>query len=399
MSRADRIAFVCPRFNDEGTVGGAENLLKELALRAALNGRDVHFLTTCAVNHFTWANEKPAGIRKVGGMTVHEFEVDEDRDLEQFIDIQGRMSQGGDVSVDEEQTWLDNNVNSRTLVNHLRESSYDRVVVGPYLFGLTWQVQQVLPEKTYLVPCLHDEPFAWLRIMKRLFEQVRGFLFNSEPERRLTQRLFDISTARTAVVGLGLESPDADPSAFSCDHGLQTPYVVYAGRREPLKGTPMLTDYVDVFRRRTGRDVKLVFTGSGEIEAPTSLYPHIIDLGFVSDQKKAEAMAGATAFIHPSVNESLSIVLLEAWLTGTPCLVTAFSDVMRYQCEQSGGGLWFRSYPEFEEQLTLLLDRPELRLELGRSGRAFVEREYNWSVVARKLFHALDEPFDVSSNS
>ena len=110
-------------------------------------------------------------------------------------------------------------------------------------------------------------------------------------------------------------------------------------------------------------------------------------------------MAGATAFIHPSVNESLSIVLLEAWLTGTPCLVTAFSDVMRYQCEQSGGGLWFRSYPEFEEQLTLLLDRPELRLELGRSGRAFVEREYNWSVVARKLFHALDEPFDVSSNS
>ena len=399
MSRADRIAFVCPRFNDEGTVGGAENLLKELALRAALNGRDVHFLTTCAVNHFTWANEKPAGIREVGGMTVHEFEVDEDRDLEQFIDIQGRMSQGGDVSVDEEQTWLDNNVNSRTLVNHLRESSYDRVVVGPYLFGLTWQVQQVLPEKTYLVPCLHDEPFAWLRVMKRLFEQVRGFLFNSEPERRLTQRLFDISTARTAVVGLGLESPDADPSAFSRDHGLQTPYVVYAGRREPLKGTPMLTDYVDVFRRRTGRDVKLVFTGSGEIEAPTSLHPHIIDLGFVSDQKKAEAMAGATAFIHPSVNESLSIVLLEAWLTGTPCLVTAFSDVMRYQCEQSGGGLWFRSYPEFEEQLTLLLDRPELRLELGRSGRAFVEREYNWSVVARKLFHALDEPFDVSSNS
>jgi len=391
MSRADRIAFVCPRFDDRGTVGGAENLLKELALRAASNGRDVHFLTTCAVNHFTWENEKPAGVRDVGGMTVHEFEVDEDRDLERFLDIQDRISHGGEVSDEEEQAWLDNNVNSRGLIDHVRESAYDRIVAGPYLFGLTWRALLAHPDTACLVPCLHDEAFSRLRIMRRLFAQIPRFLFNAEPERQLADRLFDISAAHCAVVGVGLDSKEIDSDAFMRAHGLRTPYAIYVGRREPLKGTPMLTDYVDTFRRRTGRDLKLVFAGSGEIETPTSLRPHIIDLGFVSDREKSEAMAGAAAFIHPSVNESLSIVILEAWQAGTPCLVTAFSDVMRYQCEQSGGGLWFRSYPEFEEQLTLLLDHPEFRAMLGNQGKAFVEREYNWSVVEQRLLSALDK--------
>ena len=80
MSQANRIAFVCPRFDEQGTVGGAENLLRELALRTSAGGREVHFLTTCARNHFTWANEKPAGVREFEGMTVHQFRVDEDRD-------------------------------------------------------------------------------------------------------------------------------------------------------------------------------------------------------------------------------------------------------------------------------------------------------------------------------
>ena len=390
MSQANRIAFVCPRFDEQGTVGGAENLLRELALRTSAGGREVHFLTTCARNHFTWANEKPAGVREFEGMTVHQFRVDEDRDLERFLDIQDRISHGGEVSDEEEQAWLDNNVNSRDLVAHLLDTSYDRVVAGPYLFGLTWRAIQAHPGPAFLVPCLHDEPFAQLRIMQRLFRKVSGFLFNAEPERRLAFRLFDLSAAHTAVVGLGLDAVEADPKLFSRRHGLQSPYVVYAGRREPLKGTPMLADNVDAFRRRTGRDIKLVITGSGEIEAPASLYPHIIDCGFAPDTEKAEAMAGAVAFLHPSVNESLSIVILEAWLVGTPCLVTAFSDVLRYQCEQSHGGLWFRNYPEFEAQLSLLLDRPEIRDQLGQNGKQFVKREYNWDAVEKRLLTALD---------
>ena len=121
------------------------------------------------------------------------------------------------------------------------------------------------------------------------------------------------------------------------------------------------------------------------------MQPHIVDLGFVSEQEKHEAMAGALAFIHPSVNESLGIVLLESWLAGTPALVHAKSKVLRWQCARSNGGLWFRSYPEFEEELLLLMNNPELRKQMGACGRDYVLREYAWPAVDKRFFSALND--------
>jgi glycosyltransferase involved in cell wall biosynthesis len=157
-----------------------------------------------------------------------------------------------------------------------------------------------------------------------------------------------------------------------------------------MKGTPLLLDYMQAFRSRTGRDLKLVFTGSGPLNVPPEMVPHVLDLGFVSEAEKHAAMAGALAFCHPSVNESFSIVILEAWLAGTAVLVHAGSEVTRYHCRQCNGGLWFRNYPEFEQELLLLLGQPPLRAQLAANGNAYVRREYSWSVIERKLFAALD---------
>jgi glycosyltransferase involved in cell wall biosynthesis len=108
----------------------------------------------------------------------------------------------------------------------------------------------------------------------------------------------------------------------------------------------------------------------------------MLDVGFVSEQEKHEAMAGAVAFIHPSVNESLGIVLLESWLARTPALVHAKGVVLRDQCTGPAAGLWFKNYPEFEAALSLLLDRPETRRALGESGRRFVRQDtYAWDAV------------------
>jgi glycosyltransferase involved in cell wall biosynthesis len=114
-----------------------------------------------------------------------------------------------------------------------------------------------------------------------------------------------------------------------------------------------------------------------------------MDLGFVSEQDKHDAMAGALAFCHPSVNESLSIVILESWLAGTPVLVHAGSEVMRNQCLRSNGGLWFRNYPEFEEALMLLIAQPDTRRALAANGKRFVESEYAWPAVESRLQAAL----------
>jgi glycosyltransferase involved in cell wall biosynthesis len=391
MPKAQRIAFVCPRFAEGGTVGGAETLLKNLADRAAAAGRQVDFLTTCAQSPFTWENTLPPGQKKVGQLNVHYFPVD-DRDVSSFLRVQQAISQRGNFSVQDEEIWIRNSVNSTPLCDHLRKNGdrYDRIILGPYLFGLVYFAAQIHPKKTLLVPCLHDEPFAWLSIMHHLFGSVAGFLFNTEPEQELAKRLFQVPDEKCSVVGMGLDLFEADPKAFAARHGLVGPYVMYAGRREPLKGTPLLCDYMDAFRQRTGRDIKVVFTGSGQIDAPPDLQPHILDLGFVSEQEKHEAMAGATAFIHPSVNESLGIVLLESWLAKTPALVHTRSEVLRWQCSQSNAGLWFTNYPEFEEELLLLLNNATLRNAMGNAGYEYVRRVYSWPSVEKRLFEALD---------
>lgn len=386
-----RIAFVCPRFSEKGTIGGAETLLKALAERCVKAGIEVDFLTTCASNHFTWANDLPPGVREFNGLRVHYFPVNDDRDVEAFLRIQGRIDLGAPVTHAKEELWIANSVNSRALMDHLARvgASYDRIVAGPYLFGITYAVASAYPEKTLLVPCLHDEVFAYLGIMKSMFLGVRGFMFNTGPERDLAVRLYGIDTARSEIVGLGLDAFEADAKAFAARHRIDAPYIVYSGRREPLKGTPLLCAYLQAFRERTGRDVRSVFTGSGPIDAPAELTPFILDVGFVSEQEKREAMAGALAFIHPSVNESLGIVLLEAWLARTPCLVHAKSAVLSDQCRRAGGGLWFKHYAQFEESMLYLLEDEPRRKAMAESGRAFVLREYSWDAVERRMMKAM----------
>ena len=132
-----------------------------------------------------------------------------------------------------------------------------------------------------------------------------------------------------------------------------------------------------------------MLTGAGTVEIPDAIRPYVHDLGFVSEQEKHDAMAGALAFCHPSTNESFGIVLMEAWLAGRPALVHAGGDVLPTHCRLGNGGLWFRRYPEFEESLLVLLDNPAVATALGEAGRAYVEQNYSHAHIAHQLIQTL----------
>lgn len=392
MGKAEKIAFLSPRFSENATVGGAETLLKNLALEAASVGRKVTVLTTCATDHFSWKNEREAGRISFGDIDVEFFPVDEDRDLDTFMRLDQSIGRKHTLSREEEELWLKTSVNSKAMCDHIRNNSddYDRIVMGPYLFGLIHHAAQILPEKTVLAPCLHDEAFAYLSVMQDLFNSVDSFMFNSEPERDLACRLYNLNPSSLNVVGMVMDDFESDPKAFAKSQKSDIPYVIYCGRREPLKGTPLFLDYMSAFRSRTKRDVKVVMTGSGKVDIPSDLVRHVIDLGFVSEEDKHNAMAGAVAFCHPSTNESFGIVILESWLAGRPVLVHAGGTVLKYHCQKSGGGLWFSNYPEFEAELELLLDNKTLASEMGKTGRAYVKNEYSRESITKKMLAALD---------
>ena len=387
-----KLAFITPRYAPDGVVGGAETLIRNLAMHAAGHGHEVHLLTTCALDHFSWANARPAGEETHDGMTVHYFPVNENRDLHAFLRIQEKIDKNRKVSREDQEIWAANSVCSRALTDWLGTAAkgFDAILVGPYLFGITLQAARVCPKKTWLIPCLHDESYARLDIIADLFRSVRGHLFNAPPERALAHRLYGLPPQSGHIVGMGMTPFEADPTAFAARHGISQPYLLYCGRRETGKNTPLLLDYVDAYRKRRQTDIPLVLTGSGDYQAPATLKSGILDFGFVSEQEKREAMAGAAVFIHPSTNESFGIVLLEAWLAGTPALVHAKSEVLRWQCEHANAGLWFGYYPEFEAMLDQVLHQPDLRQRLGQNGRQHVLDTFTWDAVGQRLFDALN---------
>ena len=389
-SRRMRVAFLSPRLAEDGAVGGAETLLFNLATLAAGAGFDVEFLTTCAKNHFTWANELPAGESVRQGVRVRRFPVNPDRDGALFMSLQSRISEGAALSPAEEVAWLANNVNSDAMMEYASRGGFDRIVTGPSLFGLALTAARLFPDRTVLVPCLHDEPFARVPAVAKMFGAARGFCFNTESERRLAASLYGAGVADgsrpSEVVGFALDDFESSAARGRELAGTESPYLLFCGRREPLKGTPLLVDYWAAFRRSfPGTDLKFVFTGFGDIERPDGLGDGIVDLGFVSEQDKHDLMAGALAFCHASVNESLGIVLLESWLARRPVLVLSSGTVLTAQTKASGGGLWFSNCPEFLEEVSLLLERPDLAAALGEAGRRWTLASYSRESVARRL--------------
>ena len=108
-------------------------------------------------------------------------------------------------------------------------------------------------------------------------------------------------------------------------------------------------------------------------------------VGYVSDDQKRAAYAGALALVNPSVMESLSLVLLEAWLEGTPAVVARGSEVMRDHVDSSGGGLTFDTFEEFRDAVDALRGDPARAAAMGARGREYVLDVYGWSAVRRRF--------------
>jgi glycosyltransferase involved in cell wall biosynthesis len=105
----------------------------------------------------------------------------------------------------------------------------------------------------------------------------------------------------------------------------------------------------------------------------------------LSSQDLRDAYAAATIVCQPSLVESFSLVLMEAWLAQTPVLVHGDCPVTVDHVRQSRGGLYYRSATEFRAVLDWLLERREVCEHMGASGRAYVLSHYGWPAVLRRF--------------
>jgi glycosyltransferase involved in cell wall biosynthesis len=267
------------------------------------------------------------------------------------------------------------------------------MIFMPYLFGITYEGSQFVPEKFILIPCLHDEPFARLAITLGMFKRARFIFFNTQPEFELAQRLYGVNGDNSRLVALGFdESPPAHPEVFRAKYGFgNDPYFIFVGRWEKGKNVHLLVEYFKNYLINTGRKVKLVLLGSGDLEVSEDFRKDILPLGFIPLEDKRDAIAGAVALFQPSVNESLSIVIMEAWSLKTPVLVHGNCVVTKHHCTTSGGGLYFSNYFEFEETVNFILNHESSARQMGQLGYRYVRENYSWQKVLDRFEKAFEE--------
>ncbi|WP_337288759.1 glycosyltransferase family 4 protein [Candidatus Methylomirabilis sp.] len=393
-----RVAFIIPWYGCD-IPGGAEAFCRSAALRLRNAGLDVEILTTCVRDFYAdWSsNYYRPGEYKDDGMTVRRFHV-RPRDTVLFDSLNSKLlataactlvrANGNHLSPlqpEEEIAFLREMVNSPALYDFLGEfgSSYDILFFLPYMFGTTYFGSQVCPSRSVLIPCLHNESYAYMRAFGQMFSKVNAIVCLSRAEERLVRQLYG-SLPKTFVVGAGIDNHlSMSAERFRSTFHIDSPFIVYAGRKDEGKNVPMLIDYFHHYVAWSGarNHLKLVLVGSGSLPVPRGMETHIIDLGFVSKEGMLDALAAAQVTCQPSTNESFSLVLMESLLAGTPVLVHAQCPVTVELCQDGNCGLYFAGRDEFVACLDFFFDHPATAARMGQNGRRYVTQEYSWDKV------------------
>jgi len=389
---AMKVAFVIPWYG-EGLMGGAERLCKMTAENLRKRGLDVEVLTTCSKEFMSdWTNFYQEGLYEINGVPVRRFPVNP-RNRKLFDEINLKLMNSIPISSDEEEDFIENSINSDALCEYIAKHKSQYVFFFiPYMFGTTYFGLQVCPERSFLIPCLHNESYAYLSIFKRMFEAARGILFLSEPERELALRIFNLDKSRLSVVGAGIDiNISSNPDRFRRKFGIEENFILYVGRKDPTKNTPLLIDFFCKYVELGHKELKLVLNGPGYISIPSHYKDYIIDLKPVSGQDKYDGYAAALVTCQPSIHESFSMVIMESWVCGTPVLVHGDCDVTKYHCIKSNGGLYFHNFDEFEQCLDFYINNPHARMKMAENGRKYVMRNYGWDAVIEKYMKLLED--------
>lgn len=379
-----KLAFVIQRYGADIT-GGSESLARALAERFVREA-EVTVFTSCARDYVTWRDELPAGRSEEAGVEVLRFPVARERDLAAFNAYSEPFYRREDRTPAEEREWLlRQGPFVPGLVEELarRKDDFDAVLFFTYLYYPTCEGLRVAPERSVLVPTTHDEPPLRFSVFREVFAAPKAFAFLTPAEERLVRERFALGDRPGLVAGMGVEAPPAtDVLAFRTRHDLLRPYALYAGRIDAGKGCDRMLDFHAAYRREHAGGLDLVLLG--KLAMPEPRQPGVRHLGFVSEEEKWAAYAGASAVICPSPFESLSIVLLEGMAQGVPALVNARSDVLVEHCRRSNAGLWYENAEEFAEGLDLLARGDALRAALSDNARRYVAAEYRWDVVMER---------------
>ena len=390
-----KLLYVVQRYGDD-IVGGSEAACRQFAEALTDAGHSVEVITSCARSYVTWEDSYEEGTTNINGVLVHRLSVTEPRKPERFGPTdQWLMSENSSPLRFEHERWArimgpDIHGFRTWMIDNAHR--FDAAIFMTYLYSTATSGIPAIAGRIPIVfqPTAHDEPPLRIPLFEATFRLADAFMFFTPEERTVVEERFRIDPVGK-VVGIGIEMnpPCSNPSEFRDLFGLEnTPYLIYVGRLDPMKGVKQLCDFFVELKKQYPSSLKLVLAGDPMVELPE--HEDIVITGFLEDSMKHAAIKGSLALVQSSFFESFSIVLCEAWVQKRPALVQGASTVLRGQAMRSNGAIPYEGYAEFEQAVMMLFEDPNLANEMGVSGRAYVEQQYEWNNVVRNVESTLE---------
>ena len=209
-------------------------------------------------------------------------------------------------------------------------------------------------------------------------------------------RLYGVQPDKVTVIPNGINPADypvSDGKKFRAKYGIRdAPMILFLGRLNIIKGPDMLLEaFCRCSQYEHMKKYHLVFAGpdGGMLDSLKLMVDaygakdRVHFIGHIGGSEKSDAYQASDCLAIPSRQEAMSIVVLEAGITGTPVLITdqcGFDDVALV-----GGGLVVSANVNgLQRGLVELLQNKYSLVTMGAKLKVHVTDNFTWDIIARR---------------
>lgn len=258
----------------------------------------------------------------------------------------------------------------------------DAIIVFGNYNEIPYFLPKKLQHKTILIPLVHQEKSQYLMAARKIMLQYRFFAYNTDVERSIARQIHPYRARWDESIAIGMDERVVNWAQEGEDLYKDTwtgnpKYLFYAGRWTHQKMGLLIPYFEEYLRHHPETDLQLWMSGP----PPNSdeLPDFVKHFGYVEESLKCAMMKNAVAVINPSYVESLSLIVLEAMMLGTPILVNAHCEVLKMHA-QNNRGFSYSSSSEFEEAVEQILELQGVAERVSRA-KSYVMDHYTWDQV------------------
>ena len=205
---------------------------------------------------------------------------------------------------------------------------------------------------------------------------------------------YGVDSNRVSIIpnGINVEGFQViDVAGFRGKYGLEDyPFIMFMGRLNDIKGPDLLLQAFCNLKNKL-KDYHLVFAGPdggmlAKLKAKVEefkLNDRVRFLGYLGGVDKSQAYYAAELLAIPSRQEAMSIVVLEAGITGTPVLLTdqcGFDEIAHI----GGGQVVPASVNGLQKGLVEILSNPTQLKLMGENLEKYIYEHFTWDAIIDK---------------